>query len=112
MSADTSVTPRHRGLSQWLKCSEVTNSSSVLSFFNRAPVSDVSTDRLCLWPTVLLQSRRASGRFDRLLTASLVAVVVLVYGKLLCSVEIDLAGAVRSSGSAVAAALCICAYTK
>lgn len=30
-SADTSVTPRHRGLSQWLKCSEMTNSSSVFS---------------------------------------------------------------------------------
>ena len=52
--------------------------------------------------TVLLQSRRASNRFDRLLTASFVAVVVLVWLKLLCSTVIDFARAVRISGSPVA----------
>ena len=49
---------------------------------------------------MLLQSRRASNRLDRLLTASLVAVTVLVM--LLCSIVIGLAGAVRISGSPVA----------
>ena len=52
--------------------------------------------------TVLLQSRRASNRFDRLLTASFVAVAVLVWLKLLCSTVIDFARAVRISGSPVA----------
>ena len=48
---------------------------------------------------MLLQSHRASNRFNRLLTASLVAVVVLVCLKLLCCVVIDLSEAARSSGS-------------
>lgn len=48
-----------------------------------------------------LQSRRAN-RFDRLLTASLVAIIVLVCLKLLCSTVIDFAGAVRVNGRPVA----------
>ena len=51
---------------------------------------------------MLLQSRPANNRFDRLLTASLVAVLVLVCLRLLCSIVIDLAGTVRNSGSPVA----------